>query len=76
MVHKVCKDALMVSLCPANLQRRLSLTLSVLAEELELGMRLLGVTSLDQLGPNMVNAQRLLNEMWRPDSVAAFKSRL
>jgi len=31
-------------------------------------MRLLGITSLDQLKPEMVNASRLLNEMWRPDS--------
>ncbi|KAF1992962.1 mitochondrial cytochrome-like protein b2 [Amniculicola lignicola CBS 123094] len=40
----------------------------ILAEELAQGMRLLGVTSLDQLRPEMVNASRLLNEMWRPDS--------
>ncbi|KAH7409781.1 mitochondrial cytochrome-like protein b2 [Phaeosphaeria sp. MPI-PUGE-AT-0046c] len=40
----------------------------ILAEELTTGMRLLGITSLDQLKPEMVNASRLLNEMWRPDS--------
>ncbi|PVH95688.1 L-lactate dehydrogenase [Periconia macrospinosa] len=45
----------------------------VLAEELSIGMRLLGVTALDQLKPEMVNATRLLNEMWRPES---FRSRL
>ncbi|KAF2682155.1 mitochondrial cytochrome-like protein b2 [Lentithecium fluviatile CBS 122367] len=47
----------------------------VLAEELSTGMRLLGVTSLDQLIPEMVNASRLLNEMWRPEG-AVLKSRL
>ncbi|KAF2738944.1 hypothetical protein EJ04DRAFT_509116 [Polyplosphaeria fusca] len=47
----------------------------VLAEELATGMHLLGITSLDQVRPNMVNATRLLNEMWRPESVA-MKSRL
>ncbi|KAH8724943.1 mitochondrial cytochrome-like protein b2 [Phaeosphaeriaceae sp. PMI808] len=39
----------------------------VLVEELQTGMRLLGITSLDQCKPEMVNASRLLNEMWRPD---------
>ncbi|KAG6366021.1 hypothetical protein INS49_000197 [Diaporthe citri] len=39
----------------------------ILSEELALGMALLGVTSLDQLRPEMVNASRLLNEMWRPE---------
>ncbi|OAL04077.1 hypothetical protein IQ06DRAFT_375085 [Phaeosphaeriaceae sp. SRC1lsM3a] len=39
----------------------------VLAEELQTGMRLLGITSLDQCRPEMVNATRLLNEMYRPD---------
>lgn len=48
---------------------------TVLADELEIGMRLLGVTSLDQLRPEMVNAQRLLNEMWRPHAIST-KSRL
>ena len=49
----------------------------MLAEELSLGMRLLGVTALDQLRPEMVNATRLLNEMWRPESTSlSFKSRL
>ncbi|KAF2750147.1 mitochondrial cytochrome-like protein b2 [Sporormia fimetaria CBS 119925] len=47
----------------------------VLADELEIGMKLLGVTSLDQVRPEMVNAQRLLNEMWRPDALTA-RSRL
>ncbi|KAF2645319.1 mitochondrial cytochrome-like protein b2 [Massarina eburnea CBS 473.64] len=41
----------------------------VLAEELSTGMSLLGVTSLDQLKPEMVNASRLLNEIWRPESL-------
>ncbi|KAJ5904988.1 uncharacterized protein N7473_001904 [Penicillium subrubescens] len=39
----------------------------ILAEEVEITMKILGVSSLDQLGPDMVNASRLLNEMWRPD---------
>lgn len=36
-------------------------------------MKMLGVASLDQLRPDMVNASRLLNEIWRPDS---FRPRL
>jgi L-lactate dehydrogenase (cytochrome) len=52
------------------------LTSSVLAEELSTGMRLLGVTSLDQVRSDMVNASRLLNEMWRPDSIPTLKSHL
>ncbi|KAH7398495.1 mitochondrial cytochrome-like protein b2 [Pyrenochaeta sp. MPI-SDFR-AT-0127] len=47
----------------------------VLAEELQTGMRLLGITSLDQCRPEMVNAGRLLNEMWRPEQLG-LKSRL
>lgn len=43
---------------------------TVLSEELENSMRLLGVTALDQLRPEMVNASRLLNEMWRPERPA------
>jgi L-lactate dehydrogenase (cytochrome) len=38
-------------------------------------MRLLGITSLDQCRPEMVNASRLLNEMWRPDQFGV-KSKL
>ncbi|PSN61780.1 mitochondrial cytochrome-like protein b2 [Corynespora cassiicola Philippines] len=49
--------------------------IEVLAEELAIGMRLLGVTSLDQLRPEMVNAQRLLNDMWRPEG-SIVKARL
>jgi L-lactate dehydrogenase (cytochrome) len=41
---------------------------AVLAEELTTAMRLLGITSLDQARPEMVNTTRLLNEMWRPES--------
>ncbi|KAK0361521.1 hypothetical protein LTR91_021957 [Friedmanniomyces endolithicus] len=41
----------------------------VLFEELTTAMRLLGITSMDQVRPDMVNAQRLLNEMWRPEQV-------
>jgi L-lactate dehydrogenase (cytochrome) len=41
--------------------------IAVLAEEVEITMKMLGVSSLDQLRPDMVNASRLLNEMWRPD---------
>lgn len=49
----------------------------MLADELSIGMQLLGVTALDQLEPEMVNATRLLNEMWRPeDSKLGIKSRL
>lgn len=44
-----------------------NLMLVVLTEELTIGMKLLGVTSIDQLRPEMVNASRLLNEMWRPE---------
>jgi L-lactate dehydrogenase (cytochrome) len=51
------------------------LTKIVLAEELQTGMRLLGITSLDQCRPEMVNASRLLNEMWRPDQFS-MKSKL
>ncbi|KAF2473630.1 mitochondrial cytochrome-like protein b2 [Lindgomyces ingoldianus] len=47
----------------------------VLSEELATGMRLLGVTSLDQLRPEMVNMTPLLNEMWRPDPIL-LRSRL
>lgn len=45
--------------------------LAVLAEEVEITMKMLGVSSLDQLRPEMVNATRLLNEMWRPEIVRA-----
>ncbi|CAI6332586.1 unnamed protein product [Periconia digitata] len=45
----------------------------VLVEELAIGMRLLGVTALDQLKPDMVNATKLLNDMWKPES---FRNRL
>ncbi|KAJ5374445.1 hypothetical protein N7517_006451 [Penicillium concentricum] len=38
----------------------------ILAEELEITMKMLGVSSLDQLTPDMVNTSRLSNEMWRP----------
>lgn len=47
----------------------------VLAEEVATAMRLVGITSLDQARPEMVNATRLLNEMWRPDK-AFERSRL
>ncbi|KAJ5623598.1 hypothetical protein N7490_012203 [Penicillium lividum] len=43
----------------------------ILQEELEICMKMLGVSSLDQLHPDMVNATRLLSEMWRPNSVRA-----
>ncbi|PSR79296.1 mitochondrial cytochrome-like protein b2 [Coniella lustricola] len=41
--------------------------IDILSEELTLGMALLGVTSLDQLRPDMVNARVLQNEMWVPE---------
>ncbi|KAJ5391083.1 hypothetical protein N7509_006573 [Penicillium cosmopolitanum] len=41
----------------------------VLAEEVEITMKMLGVSSLDQLRPEMVNTTRLLNDMWRPEIV-------
>ncbi|CAN8102218.1 unnamed protein product [Discula destructiva] len=41
--------------------------IDILSEEVALGMALLGVTSVDQLRPEMVNAQALLNMMWRPE---------
>ena len=40
---------------------------AVLSEEVALGMALLGVTSIDQLRPEMVNTTDLLNSMWRPE---------
>ncbi|CAJ2509451.1 Uu.00g144770.m01.CDS01 [Anthostomella pinea] len=39
----------------------------VLAEELVLNMKLIGMNSLDQASPDRVNAMRLYNEMWRPE---------
>ncbi|KAH6648253.1 mitochondrial cytochrome-like protein b2 [Truncatella angustata] len=48
----------------------------ILAEELRTTMALTGITSLDQVHPNMVNASRLLSEMWRPIDVRPMKSRL
>lgn len=45
--------------------------IDILAEELVSGMRLLGITKLEEAGPELVNASRLLNEVWRPE-----KSRL
>ncbi|KAJ5758342.1 uncharacterized protein N7511_007036 [Penicillium nucicola] len=38
----------------------------ILAEEVEITMKMLGVSSLDQLQPDMINTSRLQNEMWRP----------
>ncbi|KAI2631327.1 hypothetical protein GGS26DRAFT_591210 [Hypomontagnella submonticulosa] len=43
----------------------------ILSEELAMGMRLLGITSLDEAHSDRVNASRILNDMWRPE-----KSRL
>ncbi|KAK9424044.1 putative Mitochondrial cytochrome-like protein b2 [Seiridium unicorne] len=48
----------------------------ILAEELRTAMRLVGVTSLDQVRPDMVNASRLLNNLWRPIERQPIKSRL
>ncbi|KAJ5662617.1 uncharacterized protein N7477_010233 [Penicillium maclennaniae] len=39
----------------------------IIAEELEITMKTLGVSSLHHLRPEMVNASRLSNEMWRPE---------
>lgn len=50
-------------------------TNTVLAEELTLGMALLGAASIDQLRPEMVNASALLNNMWRPE-IPSITSRL
>jgi len=47
----------------------------VLSEELGTAMKLLGITSLDQARPEMVNAIPLLNEMWRPEAIP-WRSRL
>jgi L-lactate dehydrogenase (cytochrome) len=41
-------------------------SIPVLAEEVEITMKMLGVSSLDQLRPEMINTTRLQNEMWRP----------
>ncbi|KAF7446588.1 L-lactate dehydrogenase [Pyrenophora tritici-repentis] len=60
----------------AKLGRRILLRIrTVLADELDTGMRLLGITSLDQCRPEMVNASRLLNKMWRPEQLNS-KSKL
>ncbi|KAI0377246.1 hypothetical protein F5Y04DRAFT_285191 [Hypomontagnella monticulosa] len=40
--------------------------IDILSEELAMGMRLLGITSLDDARPDGVNASRLLNYMWQP----------
>ncbi|KAI1456278.1 hypothetical protein F4805DRAFT_233317 [Annulohypoxylon moriforme] len=45
--------------------------IDILEEELENGMRLIGIKSLGEVRPELVNASRLLNEVWRPE-----KSRL
>ncbi|KAI0878299.1 FMN-dependent dehydrogenase-domain-containing protein [Hypoxylon argillaceum] len=45
--------------------------LDIFADELTTGMRLLGISNIDELRPERVNASRLLNEIWRPE-----KSRL
>jgi L-lactate dehydrogenase (cytochrome) len=49
-----------------------------LAEELETGMQLLGMTELGKLRPEMVNTMRLIDDMWRPDCAAdgSVRSRL
>ncbi|KAI0404755.1 FMN-dependent dehydrogenase-domain-containing protein [Xylaria palmicola] len=43
----------------------------IFADELVTGMRLLGITNINETGPERVNASRLLNEIYRPE-----KSRL
>ena len=40
---------------------------AVLSEEIETTMRLIGITSLDQLTPNLVNTKRL--ELELPDEI-------
>lgn len=47
----------------------------VLSEELATAMKLLGITSLDQARPEMLNTTVMLNEMWRPEAVP-WRSRL
>ncbi|KAI0008869.1 L-lactate dehydrogenase [Xylariaceae sp. FL0662B] len=47
----------------------------ILADELVTAMKLLGITSLDQARPEMVNASRLQNEMWRAE-MTPIRSRL
>jgi L-lactate dehydrogenase (cytochrome) len=54
---------------------RLANDVQVLSEELATAMKLLGITSLDQARPDMVNATALLNEMWRPEA-NSWRSRL
>jgi L-lactate dehydrogenase (cytochrome) len=44
--------------------------LLVLSKDMTTAMRLLGVTSLDQVRPEMVNASQILNDMWRPEKTA------
>ncbi|KAI0195054.1 FMN-dependent dehydrogenase-domain-containing protein [Astrocystis sublimbata] len=45
--------------------------LDIFADELRTGMQLAGIKNIDEARPELVNASRLLNEMWRPE-----KSRL
>jgi isopentenyl diphosphate isomerase/L-lactate dehydrogenase-like FMN-dependent dehydrogenase len=66
MVLKEWKDVQIVS--HVLLQETISESnnIAVLAEEVEITMKMLGVSSLDQLRPEMINTSRLENEMWRP----------
>ncbi|KAI0592797.1 FMN-dependent dehydrogenase-domain-containing protein [Biscogniauxia sp. FL1348] len=41
--------------------------IDILSDELIMGMRLIGITSLNQAKSDRVNAARLLNELWRPE---------
>jgi isopentenyl diphosphate isomerase/L-lactate dehydrogenase-like FMN-dependent dehydrogenase len=66
MVLKEWKDVQIVS--HVLIQETISEAnnIAVLAEEVEITMKMLGVSSLDQLRPEMINTSRLKNEMWRP----------
>ncbi|KAI5917417.1 FMN-dependent dehydrogenase-domain-containing protein [Camillea tinctor] len=44
--------------------------IDILSDELTMGMRLIGMTSLDQAKPDRVNAARLLNELWNPGKLS------
>ncbi|KAI1340724.1 FMN-dependent dehydrogenase-domain-containing protein [Xylariaceae sp. FL0016] len=50
--------------------------IDILSEELLLGMKLTGISTLKDARPELVNASKLLNDMWRPEIKGSEKSRL
>ncbi len=49
--------------------------MAVVIKDLITAMELLGISSLDEARPELVNASQLLNRIWRPDQ-PLLKSRL